>query len=179
MSSARCRVTYWPKANTWDATRADPPALPAILRFRSSRPVSPPFWRRPSPWYVETKGKIFCRETAAACACSKVDSCFPSSDRRYARLSARCELFLLKYRRATALVAQDSFLQNLPVCGISADFSFPSPIRPSFFCFAPQFTAFLQRSCLRATSAAPFPSTMLRNAFRSGIDRSTLPIVFS
>src|SRR5215472_8306374 len=51
-------------------------------------------------------------------------------------------------------------------------------MRPSFFCFAPQFTAFLQRSCLRATSAAPFPSTMPRNAFRSGIDRSTLPSYF-
>jgi hypothetical protein len=32
-----------------------------------------------------------------------------SSDRRYARLSAWCELFLLQHWRATALVAEDSF----------------------------------------------------------------------
>jgi hypothetical protein len=73
---------------------------------------------------MRRKGKSFAEKLPLALAPKEI-RVFPSSDRRYALLSARCELILLKHRRATALVAQDSFLQNLPVCGISADFSFP------------------------------------------------------
>src|SRR5215469_7701881 len=39
-----------------------------------------------------------------------------------------------------------------------------NPYLRHIFFFAPQFTAFLQGSCLRAKSATALPSTMLRNA---------------
>ena len=58
----------------------------------------------------------------------------------------------------------ESVFSSHPICGISACFAFSLTFFCAHFSFAPQFTAFLQGSCLRAKSATALPSTMLRNA---------------
>ena len=58
----------------------------------------------------------------------------------------------------------ESVFSSHPICGISACFAFSLTFFCAHFSFAPQFTAFLQGSCLRAKSAKALPSTMLRNA---------------